>query len=150
MKCKNKFEGAADRLLIEKLYFQLVEISSQEEVFSEHQTAILDLYYIPVYMQTNLYTDDSFKFNQVIKEMTLTVKDQGMGAYKQEHDKLKEQFRSGTSDYVFKTDKELQAFIAGMKRWTYLDTLQIIFSQFKGTDWARSSLQQMIKNTYLL
>lgn len=73
MKCKNKFEGAADRLLIEKLYFQLVEISSQEEVFSEHQTAILDLYYIPVYMQTNLYTDDSFKFNQVIKEMTMTV-----------------------------------------------------------------------------
>ena len=60
--------------------------------------------------------------------MTLTVQDQGMGAYKQEHDKLKEQFRSGTSDYVFKTDKELQAFIAGMKRWTYLDTLQIIFS----------------------
>ena len=56
-------------------------------------------------MQTNLYTDDSFKFNQVIKEMTLTVQDQGMGAYKPEHDTLKEQFRSGSSDYVFKTDK---------------------------------------------
>ena len=30
---------------------------------------MLDLYYIPVYMQTNLYTDDTFKFNEVIKEL---------------------------------------------------------------------------------
>ena len=30
---------------------------------------MLDLYYIPVYMQTNLYTDDTFKFNEVIKEI---------------------------------------------------------------------------------
>ena len=101
-------------------------------------------------MQTNLYTDDSFKFNQVLKEMTMTVQDPGMGSYKAEHDVLKEQYRSGSSEYKLETEKQLSAFIAGMKRWTYLDTLQIIFSQFKGTDWARSSLQQLIKNTYIL
>lgn len=52
MKCKNKFEAPEDRKLVEKMYFQLVELSSQEveEIFSPHQTAILDLYYIPVYM----------------------------------------------------------------------------------------------------
>ena len=60
--------------------------------------------------------------------MTMTVQDPGMGSYKAEHDALKDQFRSGSSDYKLESDKELKAFIAGMRRWTYLDTLQIIFS----------------------
>ena len=92
MKCKDKFEQPGDRKLIEKLYFQLVELSSQEveEVFNLHQTSILDLYYIPVYMQTNLFTDDTFKFNQVLKEMTLMIEDEDMSSYKKDHDKHSE------------------------------------------------------------
>ena len=69
MKQQSKFKSAESRQQVEKLYFQLVELSDNNDMFSEQQTAMLDLYYIPVYMQTNLYTDDTFKFNEVIKEI---------------------------------------------------------------------------------
>ena len=91
-------------------------------------------------MQTNLYTDDSFKFNQVLKEMTLTVQDAGMLTYKRDHDKFLDQFRSGSSKYVFADETEFKHFIAGMKRWVFLDTLNLVFANFKGKEWARSSL----------
>ena len=59
----------------------MIELSESEEgLFSEDQERILDLYYIPVYVQSNLYTDDSFKvsiiaiyliqFNEVVKDVT--------------------------------------------------------------------------------
>jgi hypothetical protein len=38
-------------------------------LFSDLQERILDLYYIPVYVQSNLFTDDSFKFNEVVREL---------------------------------------------------------------------------------
>ena len=69
MKQQSKFKSAESRQQVEKLYFQLVELSDNNDMFSEQQTAMLDLYYIPVYIQTNLYTDDTFKFNEVIKEI---------------------------------------------------------------------------------
>lgn len=69
MKQQSKFKSAESRHQVEKLYFQLVELSDNNEMFTEQQTAILDLYYIPVYLQTHLYTDDTFKFNEVIKEL---------------------------------------------------------------------------------
>ena len=81
MRCERKFETAQDRELIEKLYLFMIELSESEEgLFSEDQERILDLYYIPVYVQSNLYTDDSFKvfliifncvqFNEVVKDVT--------------------------------------------------------------------------------
>ena len=41
-------------------------------------------------MQTNLFTDDTFKFNQVLKEMTLMIEDDDMSSYKKENDKHSE------------------------------------------------------------
>jgi len=38
-------------------------------------------------MQTNLFTDDTFKFNQVLKEMILMIEDDDMSLYKKDHDK---------------------------------------------------------------
>ena len=76
MKCKHRFDVEGDRLNVEKLYFKLVELSSASEeydescMFSDQQTAILDLYYIPVYMQSSLYKDDFFKLNQVFRDLT--------------------------------------------------------------------------------
>lgn len=70
MKFKAKFQDANDRKMIEKIYFTLVELSSEDEqTFTDHETAILDLYYIPVYWQCNLYTDDSFKLSEVCREL---------------------------------------------------------------------------------
>jgi hypothetical protein len=37
--------------------------------FSKFEESIIELYYIPVYVQSNLYTDDSFKFNEVVREV---------------------------------------------------------------------------------
>ena len=134
------------------MYFQLVEISSQEveEMFTPHQTAILDLYYIPVYMQTNLYTDDTFKFNQVLKEMTMTIEDDSIGPFKEEHDKHLQQFRAGSSQYEFADNNEFVNFIAGMKRWVFMDTLKLVFEKFKTKEWAKISLQQVIRQAYIL
>ena len=111
-----------------------------EEVFTPYQTAILDLYYIPVYMQTNLYTDDSFKFNQVLKEMTETIEDDSIGPFRSDHDRHLEQFRSGSSQYDFKSKDEFEEFIAGMKRWVFMDTLKLVFENFKMKEWAKISL----------
>ena len=63
MRCERKFETSQDRQLVEKIYLFLIELSENEEegLFTEDQEKILDLYYIPVYIQSNLYTDDSFK-----------------------------------------------------------------------------------------
>jgi len=62
MRYENKLDAKEDRELIEKLYLFLIELSSNEEsLFSELQEKILDLFYIPVYIQSNLFTDDSFK-----------------------------------------------------------------------------------------
>ena len=62
MRCERKFETPQDRQLVEKLYLFLIELSENEEdLFTEEQEKILDLYYIPVYVQSNLITDDSFK-----------------------------------------------------------------------------------------
>ena len=82
--------------------------------------------------------------------MTLTVQDVGMLTYKREHDKFQEQFRTGSSKYVFDNETEFKHFIAGMKRWVFLDTVHLVFANFKGKEWARSSLQQLIKKVYLL
>ena len=51
---------------------------------------MLDLYYIPVYMQTNLYTDDSFKFNEVLKELNQVL--QTLPEYSDVYDKQKTSF----------------------------------------------------------
>jgi hypothetical protein len=75
MKFKGKFNLESDRKLIETLYFKIVELSSQAEefddisLFSEQQTAILDLYYDLVYIQSTVYTDDAFKLNEVMKDL---------------------------------------------------------------------------------
>lgn len=62
MRYEKKFEAPADHELIEKLYLFLIELSeNEEELFSEEQEKVLDLYYIPVFVQSSLYTDDSFK-----------------------------------------------------------------------------------------
>ena len=63
MRCERKFETPQDRQLVEKIYLFLIELSENEEesLFTEDQEKIIDLYYIPVYIQSNLYTDDSFK-----------------------------------------------------------------------------------------
>lgn len=46
-------------------------------MFNEQQERILDLYYIPVYVQSNLYTDDSFKVRLVsTSESKIVVSDQ--------------------------------------------------------------------------
>jgi hypothetical protein len=37
--------------------------------FSKFEESIIELYYIPVYIQSNLFTDDSFKFNEVVREV---------------------------------------------------------------------------------
>ena len=58
-----------------------MELSSASEtydetpLFSEVQTTILDLYYIPVYMQTSLFEDDGFKQNQILRELVQIAKD---------------------------------------------------------------------------
>lgn len=75
MKFKDKFNQETDRKQIETLYFKLVELSSQaqefddETLFDEHQTAILDLYYDCVYIQSAAFTDDSFKLNDSLKNL---------------------------------------------------------------------------------
>ena len=62
MRCENKFQQKEDREIIEKLYLFLIEMSeNEEELFKEEQEKVLDLYYIPVFVQSNLYTDDTFK-----------------------------------------------------------------------------------------
>jgi hypothetical protein len=63
MRCERKFETPQDRQLVEKIYLFLIELSENEKegLFTEDQEKILDLYYIPVYIQSNLYTDDTFK-----------------------------------------------------------------------------------------
>lgn len=63
MRCENKFHQAKDRQLIEDLYLFLIELNQSEEggLFSEVQEQILELYYIPVCVQSQLQTDDSFK-----------------------------------------------------------------------------------------
>ena len=75
MKFKGKFAQESDRKMIETLQFKIVELSSQAEefddvaLFSERQTAILDLYYDLVYIQSTVYTDDAFKLNEVMMDL---------------------------------------------------------------------------------
>ena len=69
MKMPGKFKTQQSRDMIEKLYFQLVQISESDDIFTDEQTAILDLYYSAVYLQTSLFTDDTFQFNEVIREL---------------------------------------------------------------------------------
>ena len=96
MKYKGKFNQEADRKLIETLYFKLVELSSQaqefddEALFSENQTAILDLYYDCVYIQSAAHTDDSFKLNEAMKLLETMLP--SMLTYRLEHDTHKEYF----------------------------------------------------------
>ncbi len=62
MRCENKFLTKEDRESVERLYLFLIELSENEEgLFTEVQEKVLELYYISVYIQSNLYTDDSFK-----------------------------------------------------------------------------------------
>eukprot|EP00347_Sterkiella_histriomuscorum_P020372 403338061 len=70
MRYDKKFEKKEDRDLIEQLYLFLIELSDQDQdLFNEMQEKVLDLMYIGVYVQSNLYTDDNFKFNEVIREV---------------------------------------------------------------------------------
>jgi len=78
MRYEKKFESKEDREAIERLYLLLMEISEnynnenqvqEETFFSEQEEAIIELYYIPVIVESNLYTDDSFKFNEVVREI---------------------------------------------------------------------------------
>ena len=51
MRCERKFDTPEDRDLIDKLYLFLIELSETEEnLFTEDQERVLDLYYIPVYI----------------------------------------------------------------------------------------------------
>ena len=68
IKNPHKFKNDTDRQNVETLYFKLVELSSVSEqmgedgVFNETQTAILDIYYMIVYMEGGLHEhDDLFK-----------------------------------------------------------------------------------------
>ena len=36
-----------------------------------------------------------------------------------------------------------------MRRWTFLDTLKLAFTMFQSKQWAKVTLQQAIRNTYL-
>ena len=75
MRVEGKFRAREDRETIEKLYLFLIELSeNEEELFSELQEKVLDLLYIPVYVQSSLVTDDSFKviarFNKHFSSMS--------------------------------------------------------------------------------
>ena len=62
MRWPQKFAVKEDREVLEKIYLLLIELSEQEEgLFSPEEEQILELYYISIYIQANLFTDDSFK-----------------------------------------------------------------------------------------
>ena len=52
-----------------------MELSAQaqefddETLFTDQQTAILDLYYDCVYIQSSAYSDDAFKMNEALKHL---------------------------------------------------------------------------------
>lgn len=82
--------------------------------------------------------------------MTQTIEDDSIGPYKTAHDKHHEQFRQGSSKYEFTEKGEFEDFISGMKRWVFMDTLKLVFEKFKMKEWAKISLQQVIRKAYLL
>jgi len=128
---------------------------------------ILDLYYIPVYLQTSMYTDDSFKFNESVRQlMAILEADQdegGLPVYDEKYDKhfqafanqnvVKTESGSGKSSnyeiYSFSTEEEFDDFVKGMRRWTYFATLKLAFSLFCSKHWAKVTLQQSVRNTYI-
>jgi hypothetical protein len=76
LRCQNKFSTADDREAIEKLYLFLIELSENEDLlFTEEQEKLLDLFYITVYIERSLFTDDSFKFNEIVRELSTDMLD---------------------------------------------------------------------------
>jgi len=90
MKFPMKFKDEGDRKQIETLYFKLVELSCQAQefdevsLFTDRQTAILDLYYDCVYVQSAAYLDDAFKFNDALRSLESMLA--SMQVYRDKHD----------------------------------------------------------------
>jgi hypothetical protein len=114
-----------------------VELSSTDDTFTPEQTAILDQYYTVVYFQPSLFTDDTFQFNEVVRQLTEIVKE--LPAYNKAHDELINVFRTGAnllpseeavycscSIYSFSTETVFSGFLIGLRRWLVFDTIELI------------------------
>ena len=194
MKYKARFNSESDRTQIETFYFKLIELSSQtqeydnEALFSERQTAILDLYYDCVYIQQSSYSDDAFKLNDALKQLQAMLPI--MPRYCERHDvnmayftqlpKLETSAIAKPSDkheaamanqneaekvpapdigkttlvscYNFDTEEAFIDYLAGMRRWIYLDTLKLmqrVFESSRGFVTSRTAFIQTLRASYL-
>jgi hypothetical protein len=86
-----------------------------------------------VYLQTSLFTDDTFKFNEVVKELNGLL------------------IQLPTFDPKFNTEStaEQDNFLPGLKRRLFLETMRMLFNQFKHKTWATANLTQCIRGCYL-
>jgi len=164
----NAFEGALragpktreDRVLVEKLYLLLVELSeNEEELFSEFQERLLDLFYIPVFVQSSLCTDDSFKFNEVVRE-TLDMLETLEPIYHPAHDAHEELCsssklllercfaESASRDSIYFGVEDEEALLSGVKRRLFFQTVKTIFDLHRHP-WAKLTVVQTLKKVYL-
>ena len=147
----------------------MIELSEQEEgLFSEAEEKVIELYYIPVYVQSQLHTDDSFQFNEVVKEVEQLMASLD-AVYHEQQDKYEElctsqskvmelfsgekkEFMGGQCVYreVFDEEDEelLTHFLNGVKRRLFLGTVRQIFGWHKHA-WAKQTVVQTLKKIYL-
>lgn len=148
-----------DRALVEKLYLLLVELSENEEaLFSELQEKLLDLFYIPVFVQASLCTDDSFKFNEAVRD-ALDMLDSLDPVYSPKQDAhealctdpqalLDLCFKEPTRASVYAGVEDVEGLVAGVKRRLFFQTLTTIFAAHKHP-WAKLTVAQTLKKVYL-
>jgi len=163
-----KSEKSEDIKVLQDLYAMLWEYAyNEQDEFTPYQMEMLQNYVIPVHIEGQFFTDDSYQFNQAAKAFQNLFDD--LEIYSESHDEYLEDYNN--NNYVFNflkspeeseknelgifenswiyADKTAQFdhFNAFLKRQYFMSALKTLFPLYKNT-WAKGTITQLLKDIY--
>lgn len=161
-------DSEEDRKILQDLYSMFCEYAYMEQdQFVPEQLAMLENYIIPIHIEGQFFTDDTYQFNQAVKALENVFDD--LKIYDEDHDRYKQDFENKNKVYEHLKDPEddkdndlgivqntwmyedtiedFWTFNAFIKRKYFFGALKTLFPLHKNA-WAKNAIKRFLQNIY--
>ena len=101
-----KWDNDEDREIIQNLYSSFCEYAYiEQDMFTPEQLVMIQNYIVPIHIESQFFTDDTFQFNNVIIALENVFND--LKIYDEEQDKYEKDFENNNKVYKFFLSSEV-------------------------------------------
>ena len=162
-----KCENGEDREIIQQLYSSFWEYAYiEQEMFKPEQLVMIQNYIVPIHIESQFFTDDTFQFNHAVGALENVFDD--LKSYNEEQDKYEADFedinkiynyfgKSETAErnelgvienkWIYDDIEDFEEFNNFIQRKYFFNALKTLFPLYKH-QWAKSKIKQLLVKIY--